>query len=116
MPEVMAMRCAFFRLIHSLALRLLVTYIAALLVTMGCIAAAIWLSADQDPGANARGLLQKFSEILQKRMRFDPAHPPGIEVLLPDEYSWVFDEFATDAKYAVFDSAGHIIVASGNRP
>ena len=41
------MRSAFFRLLHSLALRLLVTYVAALLVTMGCIAAAIWFSADQ---------------------------------------------------------------------
>jgi two-component system, OmpR family, sensor histidine kinase QseC len=110
------MRSAFFRLLHSLAVRLLCTYIAALLVTMACIAAAIWFSADQDAGVNARVQLQKLSEILQKRMRFDRAQPPGIEVLLPNEFSWVFDDFAADAKYAVLDRAGHIIVASGNHP
>jgi signal transduction histidine kinase len=110
------MRCAFFRLLHSLAIRLLCTYIAALLVTMACIAAAICFSADRDAGVSAREQLQKFSEILQKRIRFDQSQRSGIEVLLPSESSWVVDDFPADVRYAVLDGAGHIMVGSGNHP
>ncbi len=92
------MRCVFSRLLHSLAVRLLCTYIAALLVTMASIAAVVWFSADQEAGVTAKVQLQKLTEIMQKRIRFNSARPPGIGVTFPAEFSWVFQDFAADGE------------------
>jgi signal transduction histidine kinase len=108
------MRYVFFRLLHSLAVRLLCTYIAALLLTMACIAAIIWFSADQDAGVTAKVQLQKITEIIHKRIRFNSAQPPGIGVTAPSEFAWVFQDFAADAKYRLLDRSGNVIVASGS--
>ncbi len=78
---------------------------------MASITAVIWFSADQD---TAKVQLQKLSDIIQKRIRFNSARPPGIGVTFPSEFSWVFQDFATDAKYRLLDQSGNVIVASGS--
>jgi two-component system sensor histidine kinase QseC len=103
------MRFVFSRLLHSLAARLLCTYIAALLLT----GTFIWFKANQISGVTAQMQLQKVTETLQKRIRFNAAQAPGIGVTFPSEFSWVFQEFATDAKYRILDRSGNVIVASG---
>ncbi len=108
------MRFAFSRLLHSLAVRLLCTYIAALLLTIASIATDIWFSADQDAGVTAKVQLQKLTKMIHRRIRFDSAQPPGVEVTFPSEFSWVFRDFAADAKYRLLDRSGNIIVASGS--
>ena len=108
------MRFVSSRLLHSLALRLLCTYIAALLVTLASIAAVLWFRTDQESGVTAKVQLQKLTEMIQQRVRFDAARPPGIGVTFPAEYSWVFQDFAQDAKYRLLDQSGNVIVASGS--
>jgi signal transduction histidine kinase len=106
------MRFASSRWLHSLALQLLLTYAVALLVTVSSIIAMIWFTYSVDADVTTQSQLRKVAEIIQDRVRFDPERPPGVGLTMPSTFSWVFQDFATDAKYRIIDSNGNVIITS----
>jgi len=106
------MRFAPFRLPRSLAAQLLCTYLAALLLTIGCFAAATWLVSGQDPGVALQAQLRSVSYQIRGGLRYDSAGVPRSLDAFPADFSSVFRDFAGDLKYRILDPAGHAIISS----
>jgi signal transduction histidine kinase len=112
MPEDMAMRFVSSRWLHSLAARLLATYVAALLLTTCFIACAIWFRFSQDVGVTTQAQLRAGADLLRQSIRFDSAGLPVVGVPLPADLSWVYHDFPADLKYRVLDMSGGVIFSS----
>jgi hypothetical protein len=111
------MRFASFRYLRSLAAQLLVTYVAALILTMCCIVIAIWLGSSRDADMASQGQLRAAVELIHGSVRFNSAGVPvlaaGIASLPPD-LSRVFRDFASEIKYRILDRSGHVLISSEN--
>jgi two-component system sensor histidine kinase QseC len=111
------MRFVSFRYLHSLAAQLLVTYVAALILTMCGIACAIWFGSGQDTGIASQAQLRGAVELIHKSVRFNSA---GVPVLaagvasLPPDLSWILRDFAAEIKYRILDRSGRVIISSEN--
>lgn len=111
------MRFVSFRYLRSLGAQLLVTYVAALILTTCCIACAIWFGTRQDADMAFQPQLRGAVEIIRQSIRFDSA---GIPVLtrgvasLPPDLSWIFKDFAAEVKYRILDPSGSVIISSEN--
>src|SRR3981081_2748076 len=88
MLEGMAMRFVSSRWLHSLAARLLGTYVAALMLTMCFIACALWFRFSQDVSVTTQTRLRQAANLLDRSIRFDSAGLP-VAVVLPPDLSWV---------------------------
>jgi hypothetical protein len=106
------MRFAPFPPIRSLATQLLCTYAAALLLALGTMAGLLFLSSRRDAAIPAQQQLRKLVSLLQANLQFDPAGVPRSDRPLGTEWSWVFSDFAADAKYRVLDPSGRVLVSS----
>jgi two-component system sensor histidine kinase QseC len=114
MPEDMAMRFVSFHWLHSLAAKLLCTYVAALVLTMCFIAFPLWFSFRQDVSVVIHAQLGRTANLLHRSLRFDSAGLPVAVVLPPDLswVSWVYHDFPADLKYRVLDASGGVLVSS----
>src|ERR1700730_2771400 len=110
MPEGMAMRFVSSRWLHSLAARLLGTYVAALMLTTCFVAGALWFRFNQDVSVTTQAQLRQASNLLHRSIRFDSAGLPVVVMLLPSDLSWVYHDFAADLKYRVLDVSGRVIL------
>lgn len=106
------MRFAHFPWIRSLATQLLCTYTAALLLTISAVAGIMWLNSRHDPGVSTQEQLRKMIPLVRERLQFDAAGALQNHQPLETEWSWVFRDFATDAKYRVLDPSGRVILSS----
>ena len=106
------MRFAHFPWIRSLATQLLCTYTAALLLTISAVASIMWLNSRHDPGVTVQEQLHKMVPLVRERLQFDATGALQNHQPLDTEWSWVFRDFATDAKYRVLDRSGHVILSS----
>jgi two-component system sensor histidine kinase QseC len=106
------MRFAHFPWIRSLATQLLCTYTAALLLTISAVASIMWLNSRHDPGVTVQEQLHKMVPLVRERLQFDATGALQNHQPLETEWSWVFRDFATDAKYRVLDRSGHVILSS----
>ncbi|MEA3106722.1 MAG: hypothetical protein QOI88_1327 [Gammaproteobacteria bacterium] len=106
------MRFVSSRWLHSLAARLLCTYVAALLLTTGFIACAMWLGFRQDASAVTQTQLQKVHDLLRRSLQFDAAGLPVAVVPLPSDLLWVYHDFAADLKYRVLEQSGRVVLSS----
>jgi signal transduction histidine kinase len=101
-----------FRWQRSLAAQLLCTYVAALILTTSCIAAAVWFGHNHSAGAATQGQLRKAADLLRRSLRFDAAGRPLVIAPLSSDLSWVYHDFAADLKYRVLDMSGAVILGS----
>jgi two-component system, OmpR family, sensor histidine kinase QseC len=99
-------------LLRSLAVQLLCTYVAALILTIGSIAGVIWFGTGQVAGVTSQVQLRKVAELIEAGIRFDSGGAPVRVVSLPSDLSWVFHDFAADVKYRILDRSGHVMVSS----
>jgi two-component system sensor histidine kinase QseC len=106
------MRFALSQWVHSLAVQLLCTYVAALVLTAGFIVGAVWFDTTQ--GVAGERVLRGAADILHRSVRFDAAGAPGLAVSLPSHLSWIVREFPADVKYRVLDAAGAGLLSSAN--
>lgn len=106
------MRFAPFPRLRSLATQLLCTYAAALLLALGTMVGLLFLTSRQDAGIPTQEQLRKMVRLLQEHLQFDPAGVPRNDRPLGTEWSWVFSDFAADAKYRVLDRSGRVLVSS----
>jgi two-component system sensor histidine kinase QseC len=106
------MRFAISRMARSLAVQLLCTYVAALILTACFIAGVIWFGSSQDAGVATQGQLRTAVALIHRGLRFDAAGIPREVVSIPSDFSWVFDDFATDVKYRILDRSGGVILSS----
>jgi two-component system sensor histidine kinase QseC len=106
------MRFAPFPRLRSLATQLLCTYAAALLLALGTMAGLLFLSSRQDAGIPSQEQLRKMASLIQANLQFDLAGVPRSDRPLGAEWSWVFSDFAADAKYRVLDRSGRVLVSS----
>jgi len=99
------MRFVFFRWPRSLAVKLLCTYVAALILTMCFIAFPVWFSFRQDVSVATEGQLGKTAGLIHRSLRFDSAGLPATVMFPPDLswVSWVYHDFPADLKYRVLD-------------
>jgi two-component system sensor histidine kinase QseC len=112
MPEDLAMRFASSRWPRSLAAQLLCTYVAGLILSICCIAGALWFAFNQDAGVSTQVQLRKAADLIHRSLRFDRAGSPGLVMALPSDLSWVFHDFEADLKYRVLDASGSVIIGS----
>jgi two-component system sensor histidine kinase QseC len=108
------MRFVFSRWRHSLAAKLLGTYVAALMLTMCFVASGLWFSFSQDVSVATERQLQKAAGLLHRSLKFDPSGLPVVVALPPDLswVSWVFHDFPADLKYRILDVSGGVILSS----
>jgi two-component system sensor histidine kinase QseC len=106
------MHFAFSSLLRSLAVQLLCTYVAALMLTVGSIAGVIWFGSSQVAGVTSQVQLRKLAEMIEAGIRFDSAGVPVSIESLPSDLSWVFHDFAADVKYRILDRSGDVMVSS----
>ncbi len=95
---------------HSLATKLLATYLLALLVTTGLVAAVV----DSALSLHAEEIqpdLQAEVDLLARSLKFDAAGRPQAFVL-PGESSWIYRAWSADLKYRLVDSAGVVRLSS----
>jgi two-component system, OmpR family, sensor histidine kinase QseC len=109
------MRFASFRLRHSLAAQLLATYLVAVVFTAATILCFVWFGSTQNIATSSQGQLKAVAEIIQRSVQFDssgvPMLPKGVNSI-PADLSWVFRDFAADAKYRILDPSGRVIISS----
>jgi two-component system, OmpR family, sensor histidine kinase QseC len=108
------MRFVSFRWLHSLAAKLLCTYVAALMLTMCVIAFPLWFSFRQDVSVATQAQLGKTADLIHRSLRFDSAGLPAAVVFPPDLswVSWVYHDFPADLKYRVLDVSGGVVISS----
>ena len=108
------MRFVSSRWLHSLAARLLGTYVAALMLTMCFIACALWFRFSQDVSVTTQTQLRQATAMLHRNLRSDSAGLP-VAVVLPPELSWVswvYHDFPADLKYRILDVSGGVVISS----
>ena len=108
------MRFVSSRWLHSLAARLLGTYVGAVMLTMCLISCALWFRFSQDVSVTTQTRLRQAANLLDRSIRFDSAGLP-VAVMLPPDLSWVswvYHDFSTDLKYRVLDVSGRVIISS----
>jgi signal transduction histidine kinase len=108
------MRFVSFRWLHSLAAKLLCTYVAALMLTMCFIAFPLWFSFNQDVSVANQAQLGKTADLIRRSLRFDSAGLPAV-VVFPPDLSWVsgvYHDFPADLKYRVLDASGGVVLSS----
>ncbi len=108
------MRFVSFRWLHSLAAKLLCTYVAALMLTMCFIAFPLWFSFNQDVSVANQAQLGRTADLIRRSLRFDSAGLPAVVVFPPDLswVSWVYHDFPADLKYRVLDVSGGVVLSS----
>jgi two-component system, OmpR family, sensor histidine kinase QseC len=114
MPEDMAMRFASSRWHHSLAAKLLCTYVAALILTTSFFAYVVWFDSGRDVNLATQKQLRRVSDMIHRGLRFDSAGLP-VAVVIPPDLSWVsraFHDFAPELKYRVLDVSGGVLISS----
>jgi len=108
------MRFVSFRRLHSLAAKLLCTYVAALMLTMCFIAFPLWFSFSQDVRVASQAQLARAAGLLHRSLRFDSTGVPAV-VVFPSDLSWVsgvYHDFPADLKYRVLDVSGGVVISS----
>jgi two-component system sensor histidine kinase QseC len=108
------MRFAHFPWRPSLAIQLLCTYTAALLLTICAVAGIMWFSSRQDAGVTTQQQLHKMVSLVRERLQFDATGAIQNHQPLDTEWSWVFRDFATDAQYRVLDRSGRVVLSSNS--
>jgi signal transduction histidine kinase len=108
------MRFALFQRRPSLAVQLLWTYAAALLLTVSAMVSIVWFGARQDASFTRRDELPKISAMIRQRLQFDSAGLLPNQVPIESDWSWVFRDFAADVKYRVLDHSGRVILSSSD--
>ena len=106
------MRFVPFRWHRSLISQLFYTFVAGLVLSIGCILGADWLFSKEDSSVWSQRQLGTVADLIQRSLRYDPAKVPALVIALPSEMSWVFHNFTGDLKYRVLDGSGRAIIAS----
>jgi two-component system sensor histidine kinase QseC len=105
------MRFAHFHWSRSLATQLLCTYTAALLLMVCATVGTMWFTR-RDSGLTMQEQSYKVASLVRQGLQFDTTGALRNHAPLDAEWSWVFRDFATDAKYRVLDRSGRVIVSS----
>ena len=98
--------------LRSPAAQLLCTYVSGLILSLCCIAGALWFGLNRDAGVSTQAQLRKAVDLVHRSLQFDRAGSPALVVSLPSDLSWVFHDFAADLKYRVVDMSGNVIIGS----
>src|SRR5882757_1901530 len=112
MPEGMAMRFVSSRWQHSLAVQLLGTYVAALILTTSFFACVMWFDFSRDADVATQRQLRRAADMVHRSLRFDSAGLPVSVVFLPADWSRAFRDFAAELKYRILDVSGGVIISS----
>lgn len=96
---------------RSLRMRLMVTYVVALLLTVAAVALAAYTQiAWNEDGVTSRGLSWQAREIAQA-LKFDVTGKPSV---VSEEHNsvWIYTGAPADLKYRVLASSGEVVLAS----
>jgi signal transduction histidine kinase len=111
------MRCAKPAWLHTLATRLLITYVVALVMAAGLVASITWATSSRYLNVWTGTYLPDKHNSRPNDLRFDAAgHPLSLE--LPSQISWLFQALPADLKYRVLDASGAVVLTSdsGTQP
>ena len=97
---------------RSLGGRLLVTYLAGLLVSVLVISSAVLLKLTFATDAMSEHALEGQARWLERGLRFDASGQPVGVTGEADRLQWVFDALPYDLKYRVLDAEGRVLLSS----
>jgi len=97
---------------HSLAVQLLGTYVAALILTTSFFACVMWFDFSRDADVATQRQLRRAADMVHRSLRFDSAGLPVSVVFLPADWSRAFRDFAAELKYRILDVSGGVIISS----
>lgn len=97
---------------RSLGGRLLVTYLAGLLVSVLVISSAVLLKLTFATDAMSEHALEGQARWLERGLRFDESGRPIGVTGEADRLQWVFDALPYDLKYRVLDAEGRVLLSS----
>ena len=97
---------------RSLGGRLLVTYLAGLLVSVLVISSAVLLKLTFATEAMSDHALEGQARWLERGLRFDASGQPVGVTGEADRLQWVFDALPYDLKYRVLDAQGRVLLSS----
>jgi len=97
---------------RSLGGRLLVTYLAGLLVSVLVISSAVLLKLTFATEAMSDHALEGQARWLERGLRFDAGGQPVGVTGEADRLQWVFDALPYDLKYRVLDAQGRVLLSS----
>ncbi len=111
------MRCAKFMWPQSLANRLLITYVVAVVMTAGLVAGVIWIITGRQPNVITWSNLRNNARVIENSLRFD-AGGHVVAVNLPGHLTWIFQALSADLQYRVLDASGAVVISSdpGGQP
>jgi signal transduction histidine kinase len=105
------MRSAKFGRLHSLAFRLLLTYVGALLLTVAVIAGGLWMLVGRHQDLMTHFDLMNETNLLKDSLRFDSSDRP-VGLVLPNDASWIYEALPSDLKYRLLDASGRVVLSS----
>lgn len=98
--------------IKSLSVRLWVTSVAALAVSLTVIAAIVLYAFNHLPPDTFRVSESiRSAHMLASRLRFDASGQP-VSINLDERATWLFDFASTELLYRTLDASGHVLLAS----
>jgi signal transduction histidine kinase len=105
------MRSAKYGRLSSLASQLLVTYVGALLLTLGLIAAGLWNLVGRHQELMNRFDLFNETRLLKSGLRYDTGGRP-ISLSLPSDAVWIYQALPSDLQYRLLDAKGEVVLTS----
>ena len=97
---------------RSLGGRLLVTYLAGLLVSVIVISSAVLVKLTFATDSMSEHALEGQARWLERGLRFDVSGRPTGVTGEADRLQWVFDALPYDLKYRVLDAEGRVLLSS----
>jgi signal transduction histidine kinase len=97
---------------RSLGGRLLVTYLAGLLVSVIVISSAVLVKLTFATDSMSEHALEGQARWLERGLRFDASGQPVGVTGEADRLQWVFDALPYDLKYRVLDAEGRVLLSS----
>jgi signal transduction histidine kinase len=105
------MQSAKYTRLRSLASQLLVTYVCALLLTLGLIAGGLWTLLGRHQALMTRFDLFNEARLLKNGLTYDAGGRP-IGLSLPNDADWIYQALPSDLKYRLLDAMGRVILTS----
>jgi signal transduction histidine kinase len=97
--------------LRSLAFQLLLTYVGALILTVLVIAGGLWLLVLRNHELMTRLDLVNETNLLKDSLRFDSSGR-AVDLVLPNDASWIYEALPSDLKYRLLDANGRVVLTS----
>lgn len=101
--------------LNSLGVKVLLAYVAGVVLSTGLLLAAFYLITTKSDILPSTDVAQRTEE-LGEALRFDSAGRPVGFLYSEDSHRWMYDSLRRETAYRVLDAAGAVVLASATGP